>query len=757
MRKENKMLLLLFLIVGGAKLCCAQTFEEKLEQLGIVKEEQQDWSDAATIEIPQPNCAYINIMNIDAMPTTKTDDFHAIMEVYDCNGNYFSKKVILNAQGNATMVFPKDNMSVDFCEDEWLGKETTHLSIGDWISQDSYHLKAYYQDFLHGVATVGYKIYDQISKDRGRLWTRAPEGSIKAKDINEKARCYPDGFPCVIYLNGEFYGVYSWQLKKSRDNMNMKKTTSTHIHLDGYLMESTIWNGSVQWSQFEVRNPKTLYTMDGEKYDGDNPKELIDETSDYYDMDTDDDKTKANKQMTSKVKSYVLELSKLSSRLKELEDNGVSAEVMREALSNYFDIQGIVDYICFHYCVNNWDGFNGNWQWITYDGVKWFVAPYDLDNILGNHSIYTYPANWNSCFHGDYRTLPSIGPMKWFKKYYWNDIITRYCYLRDNGIMTPENIYAIVENWQNRVGESNYSSEIGKWPNSACYRETVLNPNWTYEEDWTNYNSISEYNSTTTYNIGDKCVLERRIWTATGETRGVRPYKTLGYKDNLGRIKNWLDYRFELEDAFMGYTVPADALTSYTLQVSNAGWATVCVPFAFEVPEGLTAYTITGVVGENTSLEKEAVATTTEANKPYLIKGTPGFYHLTGYAEDADESDEETYLVNRLMRGTYETKKVPVGSYVLQNQNGKIGFYPVNSDDITIMSNRAWLVLPESKSRKAGLFFDEETTSISMTEADGTASSATRYHTSGIQLQQPQKGLNIVKHENGKVTKVMEK
>ena len=734
----------------------AQTFEEKLAQLGIVKEEQQDWSESSVIEIPQPNCAYVNFTNIDAMPTTKTDDLHAFMEVYDCNGGYFKKHVILNAQGNGTLIYPKKNISVDFCEDEWIGDETTEISIGDWITQDSYHLKAYYNEFLNGVATIGYKLYDQVSKDRGRMWTRAPEGSIKAKDLNEKARCYPDGFPCIIYLNGEFYGVFSWQLKKSRDNYNMKKSKETHIHLDGSLQDAFLWKGTIDWTKFEVRNPKTLYTMTGEKYDGDNPTELIDETSPYYNLDTDDKKIKENKQMTARVKQYIIELSNIKSQLQALEDEGASTEVMRESISHYFDVPGLIDYIVFHYAINNWDGFNGNWQWLTYDGIKWFVAPYDLDNIMGNHGIYTYPANWNSCHHGDYRSLATYGPIPMVKNYFWEDIKTRYCELREKGVLSPDNIYGIVENWYCRVGDANYLSEKEKWNEARCFKETVLNPNWTTSEDWTGYKTLSEFSRTKTYKAGDKCTLNYRIWTATGETKGVNPYKTLGYKDNIGRIKSWLDYRFELEDEYLGYTIPASALSSYTLQVSNAEWATICVPFPFDVPEGLTAYTVTGVQGQNTMLEKEPVATT-EANKPYLIKGVPGFYHLTGYAEDTDESDEETYLVNRLMRGTYETKKAPIGSYVLQNQNGRIGFYPVNSEDITVMSNRAWLVLPESKSRKSGLFFDDETTDIPSVETKNKSHSYTKYSISGMHLQKNQKGMNIVKYENGKVTKVIDR
>lgn len=307
----------------------AQTFEEKLVQLGIVKAEQTDWSEEAEVTLPEPNCAYVNITNISSMPTTKEDDMHAYMEVYDCNGNYFKKCVILNAQGNSSLAHAKKNISVDFCGDEWDEDNVPSFSIGDWVKQDSYHLKAYFTDYFRGTATVGYKLYDEICKDRGRLWTRAPEGSIKAKDLNEKARCYPDGFPCVIYLNGNFYGLYSWQLKKNKDNMNMKKGTETHIHLDGNLRDSYLWRGTIEWTAFEIRNPKTLYTMDGAKYDGDNPLELIDETSEYYDLDTDDEKVKANKQLSAKVKQYIITLSGYYNQLKELEDNGASQETIK--------------------------------------------------------------------------------------------------------------------------------------------------------------------------------------------------------------------------------------------------------------------------------------------------------------------------------------------------------------------------------------------------------------------------------------------
>ena len=258
-----KKIIIFLVVISFGRISSAQTaFEQKIQELGFMNI-SRNWSDSAYVEISQPNCAYVNITGIKSMPTQKEVDSLAWMECYDGMGNYFKKRVILNAQGSSSMSFVKKNFAADFCEDEWVGDKTTDFSIGDWVKQDAFHFKAYYTDYFRGIATVGYKLYDQITQDRGKMWNRASEGSIKKPD--KKARCYPDGFPCIVYLNGDFYGVFSWQLKKHRKNMNQTKDKAEHIHLDGVLGDEYLWRGTIDWTQFEVRNPKTLYTMGGGK------------------------------------------------------------------------------------------------------------------------------------------------------------------------------------------------------------------------------------------------------------------------------------------------------------------------------------------------------------------------------------------------------------------------------------------------------------------------------------------------------------
>lgn len=459
--------------------------QEALKANGFSVKTPIDWSENSKIQIPEPRLAFVNITNIDSMPTSKGQDMHAIFEFWDMQGNYFKKKVILNAQGNSSIGMPKKNFACDFCNDDWKGDDTFKIKFGNWVSQDSFHFKAFYADFFKGVSMVGYKLFNEIESTRSfnanRIWKRAllpsadtigfgTKGMESITDVNilidNGARCYPDGFPCIVHLNGSFYGVFSWALKKHRDNYMQNKSKPENIQLDGDIYDTFMYNGNIDWDVVngnkeasntnmdgvEFRNPKSLICFDGSKYDGDtNRKELIDSSSDFYDS------SNKNHVITSKVKAYYSTLTTYIPTLKKMEEQSEETSVIKSKIQSFFDVDSLIDYLIFSDVVTNTDGFRKNWQWVTYTGIKWAVCPYDLDGIFG----------WNGWGEqspamsrlGDNLQLPT----GWVIKYFEKELCDRYRELRAN-ILTTKNILTIFSDWCLRIGASNYDKDLSKWP-----------------------------------------------------------------------------------------------------------------------------------------------------------------------------------------------------------------------------------------------------------------------------------------------------
>lgn len=462
--------------------------QEALDSNGYNAKTPIDWSNSSFIHIPEPYLAKINLTNINAMPTSKTDDFHAWLEFWDMQGNYFKKRVILNAQGNSSLQYVKKNFAADFCNDEWVGDDTFSIRIGAWVAQDSFHFKAYYApDVFKGVCPVSYKLMDEIVKTRGiindRQWKRCllpteetigvnptnlENASIKTL-LDDGARGFPDGFPCIVYLNDSFYGIFSWQLKKHRDNMHQDKGNASHIHLDGNISSQTITlaDGNLNWDiingktpvgsdnnrdGIEIRNPKSLICIDGSKYDGDNNrKELIDEESPSYNS------TNKNHLNSAKVKKSLIKFSTYIPTLKRAENESKSESEIKNMIMQYFETDSIIDYIIFSDVVNNRDGFRKNWQWVSYDGNKFGVEVYDTDQILGSSGEGIISGHL-----GNTLDLPT----GWIIKYMSKELESRYKVLRDENIISAKNITNILSNWCSRIGIENYKKEYNKWENS---------------------------------------------------------------------------------------------------------------------------------------------------------------------------------------------------------------------------------------------------------------------------------------------------
>lgn len=570
-----------------------------------------DWSESSFIQIPEPRFAIINITNIDSMPTTKTQNKKAFLEFWDMQGNYFKKYAILNAQGNSSLAFIKKNVAIDLCDDEWIGDDTPKVRIGKWVPQDSFHMKAYYTDFFRGVGAVSYKLYDQIVRTRGNMYDRPWKKAlldmskigITTKSFGNPyvgdyelltdtgARCFPDGFPVAVYLNGEFYGIFSFQLKKHRDNYHMDKSTAEHVHLDGTINYNILWNGTIVWGTgdngFEVRNPKNLYAIGGNKYDADIKQEEIageDEVNTWIaagqlpDGTVISSKIKKNLQMTAKVKKYIQDFANSINVIKaaaSIYNTSSKTEedlkTFRKVFEKYYDVENLIDYIIGSDLIKNSDGFSKNWQWFTYDGIKWWVGLYDCDMSFGGHSSgnqITPPLTYHV------NTSDSI-PTTYVIKYYKRELTERYKQLADLGIASAANIFELLQEWCMSIGTDFFKEEFKKWSNSPCiadsvvrseYWEIVLDGNGKPQTD-----TSETFDATQAYSVDDvvsfglsdsmgyfkyKCIKATAPLSAnTPHTvSAYSPISIFKHCDNIYRAQKWIEKNIENLDRLYNYT-----------------------------------------------------------------------------------------------------------------------------------------------------------------------------------------------------------
>lgn len=485
----------------------------------------QDLSGEKDITISiEPRLAHVNITGIETMPETKEENKKAWFEYRDENGVTFRKRIIINAQGNSSLALPKKNFTADFCEDEWIGEETTDITIGKWVAQDSFHFKAYWYDTFRGgvAAAMGYKLYEDIVADEPRIQERAG-----LSDFDRNAICHPDCFPCIVSLNGEFLGVFSWQLKKHRKNLSMEKKNSKHVYFELTNYTESLATGIVNWNDIEVKNPKTL---------------------------------------TDEAKGYIEKYARYHLDLDAMEREG-NAD-MRQEIEKRYDVASFIDYIIHNLITANADGAGKNVQYFTYDGEKWFCTPYDLDLTFGTLWVndFQFPAEW-TWMREDY-TMPTATkgyiPFYWFSKYFWEEIKARYATLRTSGVLSTDSIIRHLIDWNERVGQDYFAKEKERWSASPCFGHREVNKEWESIESWEDYYATPKYDAEKEYKAGDRCVYNYHIYEAKENVSGITPTATGGYTDTEERVRTWLDRRIELEDDYLEYVAPKDSVSAET-------------------------------------------------------------------------------------------------------------------------------------------------------------------------------------------------
>ena len=562
--------------------------QDALKANGFDTKGKTDWSDwydkhDSALELPIPTKAVINITGVNQMPSKKLVNDKAYIEFFDFAGNYFKIKAYLNAQGASTMHDPMKSCAIDLFSDDWGGNEF-EIKFGDWVAQDGFHLKAFYKDSLKSIQPICYEIGEQITSF---LNVRSNRFHISSDNVliggtgdmdNDvsQAKCMPSQFPCEVYLNGEYYGLFIWSLKKNRKNYSMNKKDYTSILIDN--VGGMFNEDSFNWIKAEIRNPKKLICVDGEEYDADTHMgELIGTDTvagqqytfsklnaattgtDTFKV-TSVDYNAANKDMvnTAKTKAIIEACQAYKSEVKSASTN----EEKKKIVDKSFDVDNLLAYIIFCELTHNQDGWYNNAQ-ITIFNKKVGYNIYDCDSCLGK--------SWNGLLWTSSLSREVLGnkgenPLFAIKGLYTEEIKTMYNTLRVKGIISKENLNKIVDDWFDRLGTDALKRSVTKWNNSPSYRKPT-----NLDEHWEPYiplskselESINSYNAETNYSVGTivcygdggydnsyyKCVKE--CLGSTPTTNGS--YLTNGMYDSKERIKMWLEKRIDFCDVLWNY------------------------------------------------------------------------------------------------------------------------------------------------------------------------------------------------------------
>ncbi len=212
-----------------------------------------------------------------------------------------------------------------------------------------------------------------------------------------------------------------------------------------------------------------------------------------------------------------------------------------------------------------------------------------------------------------------------------------------------------------------------------------------------------------------------------------------------------------------GCVFKIEEVSTYPLTISDAKYASLCLPFSVTLPEGLTAYKVSSVTNgtEHREMDLTAIEGAIAANEPVIIGATTaGSYNLTINAENTVAQSTDNWLTGATVKRTgIEEDYFALGYKALSTSTSSsddetttepaktVGFFRVTTHNMP--ANKAYLLksrIQESAANPAMMFtfnFDNVTTNINSAKANEAESSNTYYDLNGRRVLYPAHGIYV--------------
>jgi hypothetical protein len=380
----------------------------KIFKKDIIEDIQQNIH-SFTIEPTKNDIPMINI--VGNLPALK-NNVPCVLE-YSSSTQSFKANIKIKIQGQSSTMFLKKNFAIELYSDEHFSIPM-NKSFKNWGSQYKYVLKANYTDHLHArnIACAN-------------MWANIMRGRKDFDSLPEELKTSPnmgaiDGFPIKLYSNGEYKGIYTWNIPKKAWMFNMNKKNPNHAVLQGNANDF----GS---DEYKINPCNFNFLWNGSSY-------------------------------------WTVEEGEESEALTESFNRIISAVINKDidSLEQYLDIQSAIDYFLFQDAILGIDGLSNNMLCLTYDMQKWYLSAYDMDSTFGLKATGEMDGTPTDVMPTAYLNQNSA-LLNLLVNSYDSEMKTRYAELR-NGALSYSSIIASFEKILNVVNEDERIKDIIPYP-----------------------------------------------------------------------------------------------------------------------------------------------------------------------------------------------------------------------------------------------------------------------------------------------------
>ena len=226
-----------------------------------------------------------------------------------------------------------------------------------------------------------------------------------------------DGFPVCVYINGQYTGLYTFNIPKDKWMFGIGSGESECILCANNHTEATKFKAAAlcDGSDFEIEY-------------------IPDEANTAWAVES------VNTLISSVMNS-----------------DGTDID---STISKYLDIQSAIDFYIFISLLSGGDNVDKNYLLVTYDGVKWFFSTYDMDSTFGN--------TWTGKGYKSIKSSPTLldfsnKAMQLVRDHKTGDVKARYRQLRST-VMSEDNVLLQFENFMAGIPSALYEQDTKLWP-----------------------------------------------------------------------------------------------------------------------------------------------------------------------------------------------------------------------------------------------------------------------------------------------------